>query len=124
MSDDHPIIEMLSWRTRLLKKEEIVMVLAALAKMDKKMFTLTDLINMLPKHLHERNKRRSLSSMLSNLAKIGYLSKPSERKWIKNTLSLSHFLSPTLIELSDMEKKLGSLLTDEKVIKLNKSDKR
>jgi len=102
----HPIIKMLSWKTRLLSEEEIIQVLAAIANINLNEFMLKDIINFLPEKIsNDKRKRRSISSFLETLVEIGYLKKPSERKWSKVTSSLSHFLSPLLLELSELERK-------------------
>jgi len=106
MANAHPIVKMLSWKSRLLSEADIEAVLAAVANIKQQRFTLTELTELLPPAVvGDRKKRRSISSLLTNLVSIGYLSKPSERKWAKNTNSLSHYLSPLLLELSQIERK-------------------
>jgi hypothetical protein len=101
----NPIIRMLKWKTRLLSEDEITQVLSAIANIHTSPFTLTKLLEVLPEPLaSDGKKRRSISTFLSNLVEIGYLSKPSERKWIKNAASFSRYLSPLLIELNEVEK--------------------
>jgi len=101
----HPIIQMLKWKTRLLSEEEIIQILSAIGGIDRNPFTLTDLTEKLPDSISKNEKkRRSVSTFLSNLVEIGYLTKPSERKWLKNASTLSIYLSPLLIELNDMER--------------------
>ncbi len=106
MADSNPIIKMLSWKTRLLSDSDIEAILAAIANIKQHPFTLTDITELLPEELvKDRRKRRSISTLLTNLVQIGYLSKPSERKWVKNSASFSHFLSPLIIELGQIEKR-------------------
>ncbi|MEM4495307.1 MAG: hypothetical protein QXE96_05880 [Candidatus Caldarchaeum sp.] len=105
MKRTHPIVQMLKWKTRLLSEDEIIHILAAIGGMDHNPFTLTDLTERLPDSISKNEKkRRSVSTFLSNLVEIGYLTKPSERKWLKNASTLSIYLSPLLIELNDMER--------------------
>ena len=101
----NPIIRMLGWRVRRLSLDEIQEVLAALASIEDRVFTLTDLIEMLPREIREdRRKRRSVGNLLQHLVDLGYLSKPSERKWMKNYPTLSHYLSQQLLDLSSLER--------------------
>ena len=103
--DVNPIIRMLGWRVRRLSLDEIKEVLAALASIEDQVFTLTDLIEMLPREIREdRRKRRSVGNLLQSLVKLGYLSKPSERKWVKNYPTLSHYLTQKLLDLSSLER--------------------
>jgi len=103
--DVNPIIRMLGWRVRRLSLDEIKEVLAALASIEDQVFTLTDLIEMLPSEIREdRKKRRSVGNLLQSLVKLGYLSKPSERKWMKNYPTLSHYLTQKLLDLSSLER--------------------
>ncbi len=103
--DVNPIIRMLGWRVRRLSLDEIKEVLAALASIEDQVFTLTDLIEMLPREIREdRRKRRSVGNLLQSLGKLGYLSKPSERKWMKNYPTLSHYLTQKLLDLSSLER--------------------
>ena len=103
--DANPIIKMLGWRVRRLTLDEVQKVLAALASIEDETFTLTDLIDMLPQEIkQDRNKRRSVGNLLQYLVKLGYLSKPSERKWIKNYPTLSHYLTQQLLDLSSLER--------------------
>ncbi|PUA31885.1 MAG: hypothetical protein B9J98_05170 [Candidatus Terraquivivens tikiterensis] len=116
----HPIVTMLSWKTRLLRPEEIEMILAAIANMHAQPFTLTQVAELLPPEItRDKKKRRSISNLLQALVQIGYLSKPSERKWLKNSQSLSHFLSPLLIELGEVERRVFGQTREERVIRLN-----
>ncbi|MEM4465980.1 MAG: hypothetical protein QXE61_01425 [Nitrososphaerota archaeon] len=102
---DNPIIKMLLWRVRKLKTEEVVQVLSIIASLQDRVFTLTDIVDELPKEISQnRQKRRCVGTLLKNLSEIGYLSKPSERKWVKNASSLSHFLNQFILELSSLEK--------------------
>ena len=108
MSDAfNPVVKMLAWRVRKLSLKEVAMVLAAVASMGDGAFTLTDVIKVLPREFESsRKKRRSVGTLLQNLANLGYLSKPSERKWVKNYRSFSHFLTQHVLELSLIEKSL------------------
>ncbi len=126
MGEFHPIVTMLSWKTRLLTPEDVEMILAAIANIDVQPFTLTQVAELLPTEItKDRKKRRSVSNLLQALVQIGYLSKPSERKWVKNSPSLSHFLSPLLIELGEVERRVFRRpAEEEKVIKLNQVPKR
>lgn len=125
MSKFHPIVMMLSWKTRLLKPEDVEAILAAVANIRVQPFTLTQIAELLPPEItKDKKKRRSISNLLQALVQIGYLSKPSERKWIKNSPSLSHFLSPLLIELGEVERKVFGKLVEERVIKLNQTPER
>lgn len=101
----NPIIKMLAWRVKKLKVEEIQRALAAIASIEDRVFTLTDVIELLPDEVKvDRNRRRRVGNLLLELASLGYLSKPSERKWVKNAPSFSHFLSQHLLELSSIER--------------------
>ena len=101
----NPIIKMLGWRVRRLTLDEIQKVLAALASIEDQVFTLTDLIDMLPREIkQDRKKRRSVGNLLQYLVKLGYLSKPSERKWTKNYPTFSHYLTQQLLDLSSLER--------------------
>jgi hypothetical protein len=105
MSEANPIVKMLSWKTRLLETHEIEAILASLASLPNNPFTLTELSQLLPPNIAaDKNKRRSVSTLLTNLQEIGYLYRPSARKWMKKAATLSHFLSPLLIELNQLEK--------------------
>ncbi|MCL7399460.1 MAG: hypothetical protein LZ170_04440 [Thaumarchaeota archaeon] len=122
MSKIHPIVTMLSWKTRLLKPEDVEAILAAIANIRVQPFTLTHIAELLPPEItKDKKKRRSVSNLLQALVQIGYLSKPSERKWLKNSPSLSHFLSPLLIELGEVERKVFEKPVEERVIKLKQA---
>ncbi|MEM0329660.1 MAG: hypothetical protein QXU12_04550 [Nitrososphaerota archaeon] len=100
----NPIIMMLAWRAKKLKVEDVEKILAAVASMSEEPFTLTDVIERLPDEVKaDRNRRRRVGNLLQALVSVGYLSKPSERKWMKNAPTLSHFLSQHLLELSSIE---------------------
>jgi hypothetical protein len=102
---DNPIIKMLSWKVRKLTIDEVVQVLGSLSTIENRVFTLTDVVNLLPRDISEsRQKRRSVGTLLQNLADLGYLSKPSERKWVKNAPTFSHYLNQFILELSSLEK--------------------
>jgi len=101
----NPIVRMLAWKARKLKVEDVEKILAAIASISEDVFTLTDVVNLLPDEIKaSRNKRRCVGNLLQALASLGYLSKPSERKWVKNAPTLSHFLTQHLLELSSIEK--------------------
>jgi hypothetical protein len=102
---DNPIIKMLSWKVRKLTIDEVVQVLGSLSTIENRVFTLTEVVNLLPRNISEnRQKRRSVGTLLQNLADLGYLSKPSERKWVKNAPTFSHYLNQFILELSSLEK--------------------
>ncbi|MEM2017428.1 MAG: hypothetical protein QW718_07865 [Nitrososphaerota archaeon] len=102
---DNPVLKMLYWRVRKLGIEEVIQVLGAVASIEDRVFTLTDVVNLLSKDIIEsRQKRRSIGTLLQNLAELGYLSKPSERKWVKNAPTFSHYLNQFILELSSLEK--------------------
>lgn len=125
MGRSHPVVLMLSWKTRLLGPEDIEMILAAIANIRVQPFTLTQIAEFLPPEITaDKKKRRSVSNLLQALVQIGYLSKPSERKWVKNSQSLSHFLSPLLIELGEVEKRVAGQPREERVIRLNQTSKK
>lgn len=114
---ENPIIKMLLWRARKLTAEEVVQVLAVIASLEDKVFTLTDVIDLLPRKIVEsRQMRRCVGTLLQNLAELGYLSKPSERKWSKNSQSFSHFLNHFILELSSLEKSFQPRLEKEKIV--------
>ncbi|MCD6235627.1 MAG: hypothetical protein J7J94_01345 [Thaumarchaeota archaeon] len=101
----NPIVRLLAWRIRKLDEKDVEMVLAAVASIEDEVFTLTDVIKRLPDEIKvDRNRRRRVGNLLQSLAAIGYLSKPSERKWVKNAPTLSHYLSQYLLDLSSIEK--------------------
>ncbi|MEM2910569.1 MAG: hypothetical protein QXO01_05870 [Nitrososphaerota archaeon] len=125
MRSPHPVVLMLSWKTRLLSPEDIEMILAAIANIHVQPFTLTQIAELLPPEITaDKKKRRSVSNLLQALVQIGYLSKPSERKWLKNSRSLSHFLSPLLIELGEVEKRVAAQPHEERVIRLNQASEK
>jgi len=117
LRDFNPVVKMLRWKTRLLTENEIMQVLSAIANVEKNPFTLTDLAELLDDSLsRDERKRRSISTFLSNLVEVGYLTKPSERKWIKNAATFSRYLSPLLIELNEIEKNPPPKIKQEKKI--------
>ena len=100
----NPIVRMLAWKARKLDERDVELILAAVASMDG-VFTLTDVIERLPDEVKvDRNKRRRVGNLLQALVSLGYLSKPSERKWVKNAPTLSHYLTQHLLDLSSIEK--------------------
>ena len=115
--DVNPIIRMLGWRVRRLSLKEVQEVLAALASIEDHVFTLTDLIEMLPQEIRkDRRKRRSVGNLLQHLVELGYLSKPSERKWVKNYPTLSHYLTQQLLDLSSLERTPPRPAYEEKIV--------
>ena len=100
----NPIVRMLAWKARKLDERDVELILAAVASVDG-VFTLTDVIERLPDEVKvDRNKRRRVGNLLQALVSLGYLSKPSERKWIKNAPTLSHYLTQHLLDLSSIER--------------------
>lgn len=100
-------------------------ILAAINAVGDSPFKLSDLDPLIPQELRSNSRaRRSISSLLEELSKIGYLSKPSERKYQKRFASLSHMLSGSLFELSEMEKKPLPKLKPEKIIRLESKTKK
>lgn len=100
----NPIVRMLAWKARKLDERDVELILAAVASVDG-VFTLTDVIERLPDEIKvDRNKRRRVGNLLQALVSLGYLSKPSERKWVKNAPTLSHYLTQHLLDLSSIEK--------------------
>jgi len=100
----NPIVKMLAWKARKLNERDVELILAAVASVDG-VFTLTDVIERLPDEVKvDRNKRRRVGNLLQALVSLGYLSKPSERKWVKNAPTLSHYLTQHLLDLSSIEK--------------------
>ena len=100
----NPIVRMLAWKARKLDERDVELILAAVASMDG-VFTLTDVQERLPDEVKvDRNKRRRVGNLLQALVSLGYLSKPSERKWVKNAPTLSHYLTQYLLDLSSIEK--------------------
>lgn len=113
----NPIVKMLAWRVRKLEPDDVKKVLAAVASIRGEAFTLTEIIEMLPDEIKvDRNKRRRVGNLLQALASLGYLSKPSERKWVKNAPTLSHFLSQHLLELASTERIPPRPPAQEKII--------
>ena len=117
----NPIIRMLSWKSRLLNEEDIKQILIAIANMDTQAFTLTELTELIPHEIAEdRKKRRSISTLLATLESIGYLSKPSERKWTKNAPSLSYYLSTQIVELGNIERSAASRSVERRIIDVSR----
>lgn len=117
----NPIIKMIAWKTRLLSEDDIRNILAAVANIEKQPFSLTDLTSLLPDELvKDGKKRRSISTLLTTLVSIGYLSKPSERKWIKNSPSLSYYLSTQIVELGNIERTLPTKKVEKRIIDVSK----
>ena len=117
----NPIIRMLAWKTRLLSEEDIQQILIAIANIEKQPFSLTDLSELLPDGLtKDGKKRRSISTLLSTLVNVGYLSKPSERKWMKNAPSLSYYLSTQIVELGNIERSIPVKSAEKRIIDVSK----
>ncbi|RLG04496.1 MAG: hypothetical protein DRN61_02970 [Thaumarchaeota archaeon] len=113
----NPIVKMLAWRIRKLEPQDVEKVLAAVASMKEGAFTLTEVIERLPDEIKvDRNRRRRVGNLLQALVSLGYLSKPSERKWVKNAPTLSHFLSQHLLELASIERIPPRPPAQEKII--------
>ncbi|MEM3952062.1 MAG: hypothetical protein QXP74_01440, partial [Nitrososphaerota archaeon] len=55
---DNPIIKMLLWRVRKLKTEEVVQVLSIIASLQDRVFTLTDIVDELPKEISQNRQKR------------------------------------------------------------------
>lgn len=124
---DNPIIRMLLWRVRKLSIDEVAQVLAALTTIHDKVFTLTEVVSLLSRDIYDnRQKRRSVGTLLHNLAELGYLSKPSQRKWVKNAPSFSHYLNQFILELSSLEKSFQPhrLHEKEKIVKVLEKPRR
>ncbi|HIQ30027.1 MAG TPA: hypothetical protein EYH45_05625 [Candidatus Caldiarchaeum subterraneum] len=117
----NPIIKMLTWKTRLLGEDDIRNILTAVANIDKQPFSLTDLAELLPDELvKDSKKRRSISTLLSTLVDVGYLSKPSERKWLRNSPSLSYYLSSQIIELGNIERGTPVKKVEKRIIDVSR----
>jgi len=100
----NPVVRMLKWRTKLLTEDEVAQVLSAIANVRQNPFTLTELISLLDEPLSNNpSMRRAVSYLLSCLEEIGYLTKPSQRKWVKNASTLSRYLHQRLTEFSEAE---------------------
>jgi len=124
---DNPIIKMLSWKVRKLTIDEVIQVLGSLSTIQNRVFTLTDVVNLLPGNISEsRQKRRSVGTLLQNLVDLGYLSKPSERKWVKNAPTFSHYLNQFILELSSLEKSFQpqNQYEKEKIVKVLEKPRR
>lgn len=115
----NPILSLLCKNRRYLKEEHVAKILAAINAIGDAPFKLSDLDPLIPQDLKTNSRaRRSISSLLEELARIGYLSKPSERKYQKRFNSLSHMLSGSLFELSELERKPLPMIKPGKIIKL------
>jgi len=118
----NPVVRMLAWKSKLLGIHEVEMILAAVASVESEEFMLRDILSRLPSEVSsDPKKSRSISAMLNVLSEIGYLQRRSERKWRRVSSSLSHYLSPLLIELSEVERKplLGEKKED-RVVKISR----
>lgn len=117
----NPILLLLSRGRRYLKDEHIAAVITAVANMESMPFMLKDLDAYLPEEI--RNKkgfRRSIASLLETMVEIGYLSKPSQRKYLKLHPTLSQHLSASLFELAELERrKEPKTSKEEKIIRLS-----
>jgi len=118
----NPIVRMLTWKSKLLDIREVEMVLASVASLESGEFMLRNILSHLPPETaSDARKARSISSMLNVLAEIGYLQRQSERKWRRVSSSLSHYLSPLLIELSEVERKpLIGEKKEDRVVKISR----
>jgi hypothetical protein len=118
----NPIISLLAKNRRYLQPQHIGAILAAINMMGDKPFKLSDLDPLLPEDLTmNRKARRSITSLLNLLAKIGYLSRPSQRTYQRRFNSLSQMLSESLFELADIEKRVVKPIKSEKIIKLGEA---
>jgi hypothetical protein len=83
-------------------------------------FMLKDLDAFLPDEIKsQKGYRRSVAGLLETLAEIGYLSKPSQRKYLKLHPTLSQHLSASLFDLAELERKKEPAVTkEEKIIRL------
>ncbi len=121
----NPILKLLCKNRRYLREEHVAKILAAINAIGDSPFKLGDLDPYIPEELKSNSRaRRSISSLLEELAKIGYLGKPSERKYQKRFSSLSHMLSGSLFELSELERKPLPQYKPEKIIRLNSKSQR
>ncbi len=117
---ENPILLLLSRGRRYLNEEHIAAVISAVSNMETDPFMLKDLDNFLPEEI--RNKkgfRRSVAGLLETLVEIGYLSKPTQRKYLKLHPTLSQYLSSSLFELAELERrKEPKISKEEKIIRL------
>jgi hypothetical protein len=116
----NPILMLLSRGRRYLKEEHIAAVISAVASMESTPFMLKDLDAFLPDEIKsQKGYRRSVAGLLETLAEIGYLSKPSQRKYLKLHPTLSQHLSASLFDLAELERKKEPAVTkEEKIIRL------
>jgi hypothetical protein len=116
----NPILMLLSRGRRYLKEEHIAAVISAVASMESTPFMLRDLDAFLPDEIKsQKGYRRSVAGLLETLAEIGYLSKPSQRKYLKLHPTLSQHLSASLFELAELERRKEPAVTKgEKIIRL------
>lgn len=115
----NPLLILLARHRRHIRLPDIGAILSAIASMGDGPFTLRDLDSFIPDAIKgDKKRRRSISTLLETLAEIGYLSKPSERKWLKRYPSLSQFLSTSLFDLAEIEKSRKGGGEDRRVIKL------
>ncbi len=117
----NPVLLLLSRGRRYLKEEHIAAVIAALSNMPPSPFMLRDLDDFLPEEIkNQKGYRRSVSGLLETLVDIGYLSKPSQRKYLKLHPTLSQHLSTSLFELAELERKKESPVSkEEKIVRLS-----
>ncbi len=117
----NPILQLLSRGRRYLKEEHIATVISAIASLKPSPFMLKDLDIFLPDEIkNQKGYRRSIAGLLETLVEIGYLSKPSQRKYLKLNTTLSQYLSASLFELAELERKKEAPVTkEEKIIKLS-----
>jgi len=121
----NPILALLCKNRRYLREDDVASILAAIHSFGDSPFRLGDLDRFIPEVLRANNKaRRSISALLEELARLGYLSKPSERKYQKRYPSLSHMLSDALFELSEIEKRQARKPPPERIIRLDGKPRR
>jgi len=115
----NPLLLLLARHRRHIRIHDIGAILSAVASMGDEPFTLKDLDPYIPDSIKsDKKRRRSVSTLLETLAEIGYLSKPSERRWLKRYPSLSQFLSSSLFDLAEVERSRKTQGEDKKVIRL------
>lgn len=123
----NPIVKLLAKGRHNIRDRDVVTILSAIAALDMKDFTLRDLDSYVPEEVKkDKKRRRSISTLLETLEEIGFLEKPSERKWRKKAPTLSEFLVLKLLELFEAENLLRMHppeVSEEKVVKLSKKEK-
>ena len=116
---ENPLVKLLAKGRKNVKPQDVVAILAAIAKMGDEPFTLTELDSYIPNAIKsDKHRRRSISTLLETLVEIGYLRRPTERKWQKTAKDLSSYISTRLFELFEAERTIGArAVQEEKVIK-------